>query len=189
MLTDDIINKSDRGDAAQMIKEQFNVEYKIGQKEKDAIKKIKKISQFNQDVSPDGWIKITIGDYEYGFLQNDSLIDGFELLDVWFCTFKDVYTKLISDSEIVFDYWDAPDEFFIFKRQGNLVTVQYYEREFPVENGRIQRPNVYAIKLVAETTIVENLFFNKIKETVNEFWNEVGSLNPILKDYVEKFKI
>ena len=68
----------------------FDIKYKIGQKEKDSLKKIKHFSQFNRDVSPDGWIQITIGDYEYGFLQDDSSIDGFEILENWFCTFKDI---------------------------------------------------------------------------------------------------
>ncbi len=65
----------------------FDIKYMIGQKEKDSLKKIKHFSQFNRDVSPDGWIQITIGDYEYGCLQDDSSIDGFEILENWFCTF------------------------------------------------------------------------------------------------------
>lgn len=167
----------------------FDIKYMIGQKEKDSLKKIKHLSQFDRDVSPDGWIQITIGDYEYGFLQDDSSINGFELLENWFSTFKDVYLKLQPDSKILFDYWDEPDEFFVFERENNFVTVQYFKKEYLIKDGIIQNQNVYEIRLVAETKIPEELFFSKIKEKVNEFWDEVGALNPILKSYVKEYKI
>ena len=164
----------------------FDIKYEIGQKEKDSLKKIKHFSQFNRDVSPDGWIQITIGDYEYGFLQDDSSIDGFEILENWFCTFKDIYIKLQPNSRIVFDYWDEPDEFFVFERKNNFIIIKYYEKIFSL--GK-QNSNIYEINLIAETSIPEDFFFSKLKEKVNEFWDEVESLNPILKGYIDKFKI
>ena len=168
----------------------FDIQYLIGRKEKKALKRIKGSAQYKKTFSPDGWILITIGDYEYGFLQVDDSVDGFELLDEWFNSFKEVYIKLHSSSMVILDYWEEPTEYFLFKRKDGNVCIQYFEKTFPPSNdGQVIATKVYGIKLVAETVVPEERFFNTIQTKVNEFWMEVGSLNPILKDYVEQFKI
>ena len=86
----------------------------------------------------------------------------------------------------VFDYWDEPDEFFVFERKNNFIIIKYYEKIFSL--GK-QNSNIYEINLIAETSVPEDFFFSKLKEKVNEFWDEVESLNPILKGYIDKFKI
>ena len=45
------------------------------------------------------------------------------------------------------------------------------------------------LMVVAMASVPEDFFFSKLKEKVNEFWDEVESLNPILKGYIDKFKI
>ena len=66
-----------------MINENFDIKYMIGRKEKKKLRKIKNIEQFEKrEVTPDGWISIQLGNYEYGFLTLDDSLPGFELLDV-----------------------------------------------------------------------------------------------------------
>ena len=77
----------------------------------------------------------------------------------------------------------------MFERKSNLVHIQYFEKVYPVIEGRIQQTRVYDIKLIAETIVPEELFFNTIKTKVNEFWTEVGNLNTNLQNYIEEFKI
>ena len=173
----------------QIMKAKFDIQFLIRRKE---LKKIRNIKQYKKAAGLDGWILITIGDYEYGFLQEDDTadtIDGFELLDEWFDSFKDIYEKLNKASRVVLDYWDEPDEFFVFERKSNLVHVQYFEKAFPIIEGRIQQTRVYDIKLIAEAIVPEELFFNTVKTRVNEFWTEVGNLNTNLQNYIEEFKI
>lgn len=49
-----------------MMEEKFAIKYLIGKNEKESIRRIKKIKQYENDVINDGWILITIGNYEYG---------------------------------------------------------------------------------------------------------------------------
>ena len=100
-----------------------------------------------------------------------------------------IYEKLNKASRVGLDYWDEPDEFFVFERKSNLVHIQYFEKVYPVIEGRIQQTRVYDIKLIAEAIVPEELFFNTVKTRVNEFWTEVGNLNTNLQNYIEEFKI
>ncbi len=77
-----------------MNEKKFDIQYLIGSSEKKALKELKRIGQYKKVVSPDGWILIRIGDYEFGFLPEDDSPDGFELLDNWFDSFKNIYIKL-----------------------------------------------------------------------------------------------
>ena len=171
------------------MKAKFDIQFLISRKE---LKKIKNIKQYKKAAGLDGWILITIGDYEYGFLQEDDTvdtIDGFELLDEWFDSFKDIYEKLNKASRVVLDYWDEPDEFFVFERKSNLVHVQYFEKAFPIIEGRIQQTRVYDTKLIAETIVPEELFFNTLKTRINEFWTEIGKLNINFQNYIIEKRI
>ncbi|MBO6100018.1 MAG: hypothetical protein J6P07_01630 [Spirochaetaceae bacterium] len=171
------------------MKEKFDIQFLISRTE---LKKIKNVKQYKKAAGLDGWILITIGDYEYGFLQEDNAddkIDGFELLDEWFSSFKVVYAKLNKDSKVVLDYWDEPDEFFVFERKSNLVHIQYFEKAYPVIEGRIQQTRVYDIKLIAETIVPEELFFNTLKTRINEFWTEVAKLNINFQNYIIEKRI
>lgn len=171
--------------------EKFNIRYLIGSSEKDALKRLTKIEQYKRDVyvSPDGWISIQIGDYEFGFIPEDDSADGLELLDSWFDSFKTVYEELQKSSRVMLEYWEEPGEYFIFEKANGNVSVQYYEKIFPVKNGRLILTETSKIKLTADVVILENDFFNLIKSKVNEFWLEVGKLNSVLEKYVEHCKI
>jgi len=45
----------------------------------------------------------------------EDLSEGFELLDVWFKSFKEVYVQLQTTSKVFLDYWENPFDFFVFK--------------------------------------------------------------------------
>lgn len=172
-----------------MNEKKFDIHYVIGSSEKRALKELKQIGQYKKDVSPDGWILIRIGDYEFGFLPEDDSPDGFELLDNWFDSFKSVYIELKRLSRAVLEYWDNSSDCFVFEKKNNTVRIQYYERIYPVVNGRLATTETPTTKLNADVVVSETVFFTVIKTRVNEFWSEVGVLNPILKEYVEQFKI
>lgn len=172
-----------------MKKDQFDIQYRISRENKEEIKQIKKIDEYNKNVSPAGWISITIGDYEYGFIQNDDSLDGFELLDKWFKSFKDVVIELSKVPKVVLNYWDEPDEFFEFERVCNDIHIKYYNRIYPVIDGHIKITTVYSIKMIAETLISEKDFIRIIKTRGNAFYSEIYTLNPILREYVKKFKM
>ena len=172
-----------------MMNIKFDIQYLISKKDKDKLRRINTVKQYKEIASPDGWILITIGEHEYGFLQEDDSLDGFELLDNWFNSFKDVVSKLKTESTVVLDYWDEPDEFFVFERVANYIHIKYFNRIYPITDGRMQRTSIYGINMIAETEVPEKEFFDTIKTKVNDFWTEVGNLNSILKDYVERFKI
>lgn len=167
----------------------FDIQYYIGNKEKNEIVKAKTINQFENEINIDGFILITIGDYEYGFLPQDDYTSGFELLDTWFKFLKEVYIKIKSNSKVIMDYWEEPNEFFIFEKEAGNIRIQYFHKILPVINNQIQNCFVYEVKLVAETVILENYFFDTVKTKVNEFWDELSECNSLLSDYFEKFKI
>ena len=48
------------------MKAKFDIQFLISRTE---LKKIKNVKQYKKAAGLDGWILITIGDYEYGFLQ------------------------------------------------------------------------------------------------------------------------
>ena len=164
-----------------MMNIKFDIQYLISKKDKDKLRRINTVKQYKEIASPDGWILITIGEHEYGFLQEDDSLDGFELLDNWFNSFKDVVSKLKTESTVVLDYWDEPDEFFVFERVANYIQIKYFNRIYPITDGRMQRTSIYGINMIAETEVPEKEFFDKIKTKVNDFWTEVGNLNSILK--------
>lgn len=172
-----------------MNEKEFDIQYLIGSSEKKALKELKKIGQYKKDVSPDGWILIRIGDYEFGFLPEDDATDGFELLDNWFDSFKNIYIELKRFSHAVLEYWDNPSDYFVFEKKNDNISIRYYEKSYPVVNGRLAIKETPTTKLNAGITVSETFFFTVIRTRVNEFWSEVGSLNPILKEYVERFKI
>lgn len=167
----------------------FDIQYLIGQKEKEELSMLKNINQYSCEARPDGWILINIGEYEYGFLQNDSSLDGFELLDIWFKSFKEIYINLHSLGKAVLDYWEEPSDCFIFERKDDNICIKYIEKEVLLKKGQVIETNEQSGKLIAETFVHKDAFFFIIKSKVNEFWNDIGNLNPILKDYVEQFKI
>ena len=169
--------------------ENFNIQYYIGNKKKNEISRVKTISQFEKENNHDGYILINIGDYEYGFFPLDDSSSGFELLDIWFKILKEVYIKIKSNPKVFMDYWEEQNEFFIFEREDGNIRIQYLHKVLPVVNNQIQNSFVYEVKLVAETVVLENYFFDTVKTKVNEFWDELSDLNPSLKNYFEKFKI
>lgn len=61
-----------------MMEEKFDIKYLIGKNEKESIRRIKKIKQYENDVINDGWILITIGNYEYGSMPLEDLSEDFE---------------------------------------------------------------------------------------------------------------
>ena len=172
-----------------MMEEKFDIKYLIGKNEKESIKRIKKIKQYENDVINDGWILITIGNYEYGSMPLKNLSKGFELLDVWFKSFKEVYVKLQSGSRVLLDYWENPFDFFVFEKKDGKIFIRYFKRVLPITDGHVQKSLVYGLELLAETVVQEESFFQIIQCVVNSFWTEISELNPILKDYIEQFKI
>ena len=56
-------------------------------------------------------------------------------------------------------------------------------------NQRIQNNIVYGVDLLAETTITMEDFLKTIKDSVNKYWDEVASLNPILFEFTRTKKI
>ena len=172
-----------------MINENFDIKYMIGRKEKKKLRKIKNIEQFEKrEVTPDGWISIQLGNYEYVFLTLDDSLPGFELLDVWFDAFKNVYIELQNNTTAEFEYWEG-SEFFVFEKKDAAVHIAFYERKYPIINGRFAMNEKPTIELCADTTVSADIFFHVLKTRINEFWSEVGNLNAILKTYVEKCKI
>lgn len=172
-----------------MMEEKFDIKYLIGKNEKESIRRIKKIKQYENDVINDGWILITIGNYEYGSMPLKNLSEGFELLDVWFKSFKEVYVQLQSSSRVLLDYWENPFDFFVFEKKDGKIFIRYFKRVLPITDGHVQKSLVYGLELLAETVVQEESFFQIIQCVVNSFWTEISKLNPILKDYIEQFKI
>ena len=172
-----------------MMEEKFDIKYLIGKNEKESIRRIKKIKQYENDVINDGWILITIGNYEYGSMPLEDLSEGFELLDVWFKSFKEVYVQLQSSSRVLLDYWENPFDFFVFEKKDGKVFIRYFKRVLLITDGHVQKSLVYGLELLAETVVQEESFFKIIQCVVNSFWTEISELNPILKDYIEQFKI
>ena len=167
----------------------FDIKYLIGKNGQESIKRIKKIKQYETDVINDGWILITIGNYEYGSMPLEDSSEGFELLDVWFKSFKEVYVQLQSSSKVFLDYWENPFDFFSFEKKDGNVFIRYFKRGLPIIDGRVQKSLVYEVELLAETVVQEEAFFKIIQCFVNSFWAEISELNPILKVYIEQFKI
>lgn len=167
----------------------FAIKYSIGKKEKDEIRKCKNSKMYENDIYHDGSILIKIGDYDFGFLPSDDFFSGTELLDEWFKSFKEVYNKLKKERKLVFDYWEEPHLFFVFELNEEIVNIKYFERLFPVIDGRWCQTNVFGINLIAETNINEKKFFTILKDAVNNYWEEIIILNPVLKDFAEKNKI
>ena len=70
-----------------------------------------------------------------------------------------------------------------------LKEIQYFEKAYPIIEGRIQQTRVYDTKLIAETIVPEELFFNTLKTRINEFWTEIGKLNINFQNYIIEKRI
>ena len=56
-----------------------------------------------------------------------------------------------TESTVILDYWEEPDEFFVFERAANYIHIKYFNRIYPIADGRIQGTSIYGINMIAET--------------------------------------
>lgn len=172
------------------MKEKFDIQYRITKRDREEIKKIKKVKQFFDDIGPQGDISITLGDYVTSQIFDIDEVSNWDILDVWFRNFKNVYENLADGKQIVINDIDEPRSFFRFMRGDGKILIQHYDRKYPVYNGRYCfNADLYEIECLGETIVQENSFFEIIKRSVNSYWTEIAELNPILSEYVEQFKI
>lgn len=172
-----------------MINNKFNIHYLISKNEKESIIKINNANQFETDVIKDSWISIIIGDYEYGEFPANENENGDELLDMWFTSFKEVYNQLKSCSKVIMNYWENPFDFFEFIREDRNISVRFSRKKLLIENQRIQNNIVCGVDLIAETILPTDIFLKTLKESVNNYWDEVARLNPILFEFTRTKKI
>ena len=173
----------------KMTKNTFNINYLISKNEKESIIKINNANQFETDVIKDSWISIIIGDYEYGGFPVNETEGGDELLDLWFTSFKEVYNQLKSNTEVILNYWENPFDYFEFIIEDKNISVRFLRKKLLIENQRIQNNIVCGVDLIAETILSTDSFLKTIKESVNNYWDEVARLNPILCDFTRTKKI
>lgn len=171
------------------MEKKFEIKFEFNKELIEDLRKIKTLSQFETEICKEGWLLFEIGNSSYGELPSAESINGLELLDVWFKYLKEVYLKLHITSKVVLDYWENPFDFFVFTRENDTVAIQYFKRILPIDNGIYQKDLVHEIKLLAETVIAEEDFFNTIKHAVNNFWNELIKINSLISAYAEEFYI
>lgn len=172
-----------------MINNKFKINYLISKNEKESITKINNLNQFETDVLKGSCISIQIGDYEYGEYPSSENEDGVELLDMWFSSFKEVYNQIRSNTKVIFNYWENPFDFFEFVKKDKNISIRFSRKKLLIINQRIQNNIVYGVDLLAETTITMEDFLKTIKDSVNKYWDEVASLNPILFEFTRTKKI